>query len=358
MTTTAPHTPDQVAEQLAGRILEAGLGAFELLTIGLGDRLGLYRGLAAGPATAPELAARTGVDARYVREWCEQQATAAILDVDDPAAAPDQRRYALPMGAEAVLLDPDSPANVLPLAGSLESAGRVMPAVERAYRTGGCAVRRLRRPPRAGRVQPGRLHRPPRVRVAARRPRSRGSAARGRVRRRAGLRRRLGGHRTGPGFPAATVDAFDVDPASVEAARRNAAEAGVADRVRFVVADVTDPALTGDHAGVLAFEMIHDLADPVAALRTARRLTHGPVVVMDENAADEFAVPGGPLDRLFYAASVLHCLPVGRCTEPSAATGIVMRPATLRRYAAEAGFTDVVDLPIEDPMFRFYRLEG
>ncbi|GAA4859794.1 class I SAM-dependent methyltransferase [Pseudonocardia benzenivorans] len=359
MTTTAPHTPDQVAEQLAGRILEAGLGAFELLTIGLGDRLGLYRGLAAGPATAPELAARTGVDARYVREWCEQQATAAILDVDDPAAAPDQRRYALPMGAEAVLLDPDSPANVLPLAGFLESAGRVMPAVERAYRTGGGvpyadygvhhAQGGFNRAAYTGRLVSEWLPAVPDLEAALR---AGGSVAE------LGCGVGWAAIALARGFPAATVDAFDVDPASVEAARRNAAEAGVADRVRFVVADVTDPALTGDHAGVLAFEMIHDLADPVAALRTARRLTHGPVVVMDENAADEFAVPGGPLDRLFYAASVLHCLPVGRCTEPSAATGIVMRPATLRRYAAEAGFTDVVDLPIEDPMFRFYRLEG
>ena len=56
------------------------------------------------------------------------------------------------------------------------------------------------------------------------------------------------------------------------------------------------------------------------------------------------------------AASVLHCLPVGRSESPSAATGTVMRPDTLRGYASEAGFTDIETLPIEHDLFQFYRL--
>lgn len=347
------------AEELAGRLFEAGIGAFELLTVGLGDRLGLYRTLSDGPLTPTALAAATGVDARYVREWCEQQATAGILAVDDPTADPDDRRYVLPPGTEAVLLDPDSPAHVVPLAGFLESAGRVLPALEHAYRTGSGvpfadygvqhAQGGFNRPAFTGRLVAEWLPTLPDLDAALR--------AGGAV---ADLGCGVGwaAIALARGYPDATVDGYDVDPASVEAATRNAADAGVADRVRFVVADVTDPALTGDYAGVFAFEMIHDLADPVAALRTARRLTRGPVVVMDENASDGFSAPGSPVDRLLYAASVLHCLPVGRCAEHSAATGTVMRPATLRRYAADAGFTHVTDLPIDDAMFRFYRLEG
>ncbi|MGD9987261.1 class I SAM-dependent methyltransferase [Pseudonocardia sp.] len=361
MTTIEDRAPEQVAEELAGRLFEAGIGAIELLTVGLGERLGLYRSLAdgPGPVTPGELAAAADVDARYVREWCEQQATAGILAVDDPAADPQARRYTLPAGSEAVLLDPDSPAYVVPIAGFVESAGRVMAALERAYRSGGGvpyadygvqhAQGGFNRPAFTGRLVSQWLPTVPDLDAALR---AGGSVAE------FGCGVGWAAISIARGYPAATVDAFDADPASIDAARRNAAEAGVGDRVRFVVADVTDPALTGDHAGVLAFEMIHDLADPVAALRSARRLTRGPVVVMDENAADGFIVPGGPVDRLFYAASVLHCLPVGRCAEHSAATGTVMRPATLRRYAADAGFSRVTDLPIEDAMFRFYRLEG
>ena len=80
--------------------------------------------------------------------------------------------------------------------------------------------------------------------------------------------------------------------------------------------------------------------------------------VVDERAAEAFTAPADPIQRFFYAASVLHCLPVGRCEEHSAATGTVMRPDTLRRYAREAGFHEATVLPIENDMFRFYRLEG
>jgi hypothetical protein len=59
---------------------------------------------------------------------------------------------------------------------------------------------------------------------------------------------------------------------------------------------------------------------------------------------------------LMYSASVLLCLPSGMAEQPSAGTGTVMRPDTLRRYASEAGFHEVEILPIEHPFFRFYRL--
>jgi hypothetical protein len=103
--------------------------------------------------------------------------------------------------------------------------------------------------------------------------------------------------------------------------------------------------------------MVHDLAHPVEALRTARRITRGPVIVVDERVAETFHAPADPMERFFYAASVLHCLPVGRCERRSAATGTVMRPDVLRSYATAAGFGQLSVLPIENDMFRFYRLE-
>ena len=84
----------------------------------------------------------------------------------------------------------------------------------------------------------------------------------------------------------------------------------------------------GCYDAVFAFEVVHDLAHPVEALRTARRITSGPVIVVDERVAETFHAPADPMERFFYAASVLHCLPVGRCERRSAATGTVMRPDT------------------------------
>jgi hypothetical protein len=74
--------------------------------------------------------------------------------------------------------------------------------------------------------------------------------------------------------------------------------------------------------------------------------------------ADRFTAPGDDVERYMYGFSILHCLPVGMVEQPSAATGTVMRAATLRRYAEEAGFRAVDVLPIEHDFFRFYRLTG
>jgi 2-polyprenyl-3-methyl-5-hydroxy-6-metoxy-1,4-benzoquinol methylase len=159
-------------------------------------------------------------------------------------------------------------------------------------------------------------------------------------------------------YPAAEVDGFDLDALSIELARRNAAAAGVADRVRFHLRDAADADLAGGYDLVLICEALHDLSRPVEALRTMRRLANetGAVLVVDERVAETFTAPGDDLERLFYGFSVLCCLPAGMAEQPSAATGTVLRPTTLRRYAREAGFRDAEVLPIEHDLFRLYRL--
>jgi hypothetical protein len=77
---------------------------------------------------------------------------------------------------------------------------------------------------------------------------------------------------------------------------------------------------------------------------------------MDERVAETFTAPGDTVERMMYGFSVLCCLPAGLAEQPSAGTGTVMRPATLRRYALEAGFGHVEILPIANDLFRFYRL--
>ncbi len=159
-------------------------------------------------------------------------------------------------------------------------------------------------------------------------------------------------------YPEARVDGFDLDQPSIEAAQANAAAYGVANRVEFQVRDVADPGLAGRYDLVVGFEMLHDLARPVEALRAMRQLLieGGAVIIMDEKVAETFTAPGDELERLFYGFSTLCCLPAGLAEQPSAATGTVMRPATLQRYATEAGFRTMEVLPIEHDLFRFYRL--
>src|SRR3712207_5152657 len=112
MTTAGQVTAEQEAERrdaFVGRLFQSILGAMDLYNIYLGDRLDLYRQLVAnGPATAAELAARSGIHERYAREWLEQQAVSSILEVDDPGRDAAERRYAVPSGHDEVLLDRDS----------------------------------------------------------------------------------------------------------------------------------------------------------------------------------------------------------------------------------------------------------
>src|SRR4051795_7250069 len=93
---------------LAGRLFRDMTGALEILTVYLGERLGLYQALhAGGPATSAELAARTGTVERYVREWLEHHAASGLLEVDDVATDPLARRFSLPAAHVPVLVDRD-----------------------------------------------------------------------------------------------------------------------------------------------------------------------------------------------------------------------------------------------------------
>jgi 2-polyprenyl-3-methyl-5-hydroxy-6-metoxy-1,4-benzoquinol methylase len=159
-------------------------------------------------------------------------------------------------------------------------------------------------------------------------------------------------------YPLVTVDGFDIDAASVKEARRNAGASAVADRVKFEIRDAADPALAKSYDLVTAFETIHDMSNPVGALRAMRGLAKkgGIVVVADEKVAEDFTAPGDDLERLMYGWSAVHCLPVGMVEAGSAATGTVMRPRRLRQYAREAGFVDIEVLPVEADFWRFYRL--
>jgi ubiquinone/menaquinone biosynthesis C-methylase UbiE len=155
------------------------------------------------------------------------------------------------------------------------------------------------------------------------------------------------------------VDGIDSDAASIDAANKYAADAGLTDRLRFLLDDAAATAPDASYDAVFVFEALHDMAQPVAALAAAKRMLRegGICVVMDEKVADEFTAPGDEVERFMFAASVMHCLPVGRAEEPSAATGTMLRRSIIERYASEAGFAAITDLGVEHDFFRLYRLE-
>jgi SAM-dependent methyltransferase len=159
-------------------------------------------------------------------------------------------------------------------------------------------------------------------------------------------------------YPKVQVDGYDLDAPSIELARANLQTANLNGRVKFHVRDAGDPDLAGTYDLVTAFECVHDMADPVGALRTMRRLVNGSgsVIIVDERVGDTFTPTGNEVEWMMYGWSVLHCLPVGMADQPATGTGTVMRAGTLRRYAEAAGFRQVEVLPVDNFFFRFYRL--
>jgi 2-polyprenyl-3-methyl-5-hydroxy-6-metoxy-1,4-benzoquinol methylase len=351
-------------DALVGRLFNSTIGALELLHVYLGDRLGLYRALAAaGPLNAAGLAAKAGINERYAREWLEQEAVAGILAVEAGDDGADARRYSLPRGHAEVLNDADSLNFMAPVARGLVGIGAVMPNVVEAFRTGGGVPYEAYGEDMRSSISSGnrtmflnllgskwfpaitdvdrRLRSQPPARVAD-----------------LGCGTGWSSIAIAKAYPAAIVDGFDLDPASIEDARRNAQASGVGDRVNFQVRDAADPKLAGSYDLVTAFETIHDMSNPVGALKAMRNLktSEGAVVVADERVAEEFAAPGDEVERFMYGWSALHCLAVGMVDSPSAGTGTVMRPSKLRQYARDAGFADLEILPIENDLWRFYRL--
>ena len=354
-------TTDYTASRdaLAGRLFEAALGTFDILSVYIGHRLGLYEDLArSGPTTAAALAARTGTNERYIREWLEQQAITGLLTVT--GGPPADRQFSLPTAHAEVLTDQDSLFYMTPFTSQLVGITRPLDELLEAFRTGaGIPFEHFGADIRDG-IADGnrvlfinqlatewmpampdiheRLLADPPARIAD-----------------VGCGSGWSSIALARAYPRASIDGLDLDNSSIEQARRNAAHAGLSDRIRFEVRDAADPALHHGYDFACAFECIHDMSDPVGALRAMRELV-GPgksVLIGDERVAKEFSAPGDEVERLMYGFSILHCLPVGLVDQPSAATGTVMRPDTLRDYAIMAGFEGVEVLPVEHDLWRF-----
>jgi 2-polyprenyl-3-methyl-5-hydroxy-6-metoxy-1,4-benzoquinol methylase len=354
----------QRRDTLAGRLFQSILGTLDLFHVYLGSHLGLYDALRVrGWTTSAELALATQLSERYVREWLEQQAVSGILDVEEVGADVHTRRYALSPGHEEVLLKRNSLNYSAPFPRMIVSLASQLPAVAHAFRTGGgVPYEAYGADMREGIADANRvfflnllgsnwfpaipdvharLQADPPARVAD-----------------VGCGSGWSSIAIARAYPSVHVEGFDIDELSVALAQENAKAEGLADRVSFSLRDAAAPALLGAFDLVVAFECVHDMARPVEALRAMRMLVAegGTVIIADEHVADTFTVPGDDVERYMYGFSALHCLPVGMVEHPSAGTGTVMRPHTLRGYATDAGFSTVEILPVAFDYWHFYRL--
>lgn len=356
-------TTQTSADELVTRLFDASLGMLDLMNIYLGHRLGYYQSLHASPdgLTPKELAISAGTNSRYAREWLEQQGASGLLELREPSDDPDSRRFAMPGHAAEVLVDPMSMNYLVPVFEMFVGMAQRAPAIVEAHRSGGGVswdelgneVRESQGAVNRAMYMAmlGTEYLPSIPDVHARLTES--------------VAPRIADIACGAGWSSiavaksyqnAQVDGFDIDEPSIRMAESNASNEGVADRVKFHHADAADA--KGSYDLVLICEALHDMPRPVPVLETARKMagSEGAVIVMDEAVAENYEAPANDIDRLMLGISTWVCLPDSMSSQPSVATGTAMRPSTMRRYAADAGFKRVDILPIENELFHFYRL--
>src|SRR5918996_4545817 len=260
-------------EALMERLFRDSLGALELYTVYLGERLGFYRALAeSGAVTSSDLAEHTGTDERYVREWLEHHAASGILEVEDVKAEPLQRRYRLPAEHVPVLADPDDARYQAYRGVDIVRAARPLPTLVEAFRTGDAPPPLPWEP--EGRAEFNRAlylnllgtEWLPAIAEVDRRLRADPPA-------------RVADVACGTGwssiaiaqaYPKIIVDGFDLDQDVIAVARENAGGAGVAGRVTFAVTDASELRGSPGYDLVTIIEALHDMSRPVDVLRTVR----------------------------------------------------------------------------------------
>jgi 2-polyprenyl-3-methyl-5-hydroxy-6-metoxy-1,4-benzoquinol methylase len=312
---------------------------FHAAMVNIGDRLGIYKAMAgAGPLTPAELATRTGLAERYVREWLASQAAGGYVDYDAQTG-----QYQLSAEQAFALADENSPAF---LPGAFQVATAAIKAegkITEAFRTGNGVgwhehdpglfhgTERFFRPGYAAHL------------ISSWIPALDGVEAK--LKQGARVADVGCGHGASTAlmaqaYPASTFIGFDYHEPSIARAREAATQAGVADRVQFEVARAKDyPGR--DYDFVTFFDCLHDMGDPVGAaahvLETLK--PDGTWMIVEPFANDSVEQNLNPVGRAFYSASTLICTPASLSQEVGLALGAQAGEARLREVVTRGGFT-------------------
>jgi SAM-dependent methyltransferase len=303
----------------------------------LGDRLGLYAALAAGPLTARELAKKTSTEARYVTEWLAANAASGYVTYDGDG------RYSMTPEQAAALADPNSPADVIGGLMVALSVSRDLDHIEKIFRSGDgmawgahdhCLFEGTMRFFRAGYA---------RELVSSWLPALEGVLPK--LREGARVADVGCGHGASTllmaqAFPQSQFVGYDNHAGSVEAARKAAHAAGLSDRVRFEVASAKDYPGKGFDL-VACFDCLHDMGDPVGAARHVRQslAEDGTWLVVEPFASDRLEDNFNPVGRIFYSASTAVCTPASRSQEVGLALGAQAGEKRLREVVLSGGFS-------------------
>jgi SAM-dependent methyltransferase len=324
-------------ESFVGKVVtELGAAASAVL-VRIGDELGLYRAMADGePVTPGDLARRTGTSERYLREWLANQAAGGYVEYDATTGT-----FTLTPEQAVALATEDSPASVQGAFQSMVAFAAARTTITERFRTGEglpwgehhhdlfAGTERFFRPGYAAHLVDEWI--PALDGVEEKLERGADVAD-------VGCGHGASTVLLAKAYPRSRFVGYDLHPASIEAARRNAERAGVSDRTRFEVANAVSFPGTGFDL-VTHFDSLHDMADPVGAARRVREALApgGTWMLVEPFAGDRLEENLNPVGRLFYAASTLVCVP-NSLAGHGPALGAQAGEARLRDVIEAAGF--------------------
>ena len=304
----------------------------------IGERLGLYKALAADPMTSAELAAKTGTDERYVREWLSSQAAGGYITYDSAT-----HKFSLTEEQAFTLAREDSPAY---LPGAFQLALGALAAVPRiadSFRSGagmgwhehddgvfhGCE--KFFRPGYAANLTTSWI---PSLSGVQQKLESGATVA--------DVGCGLGASTIlmAKAFPNSRFFGFDYHDKSIAAARESARREGLADRVTFDVALAKSfPGSNYDFVAV--FDCLHDMGDPVGAAKHVRQSLNsdGTWMIVEPFANDNLKDNLNPVGRVYYSFSTLLCTPCSRSQEVGLCLGAQAGEARVREVVTSAGFS-------------------
>ncbi|MEX0683518.1 MAG: class I SAM-dependent methyltransferase [Dehalococcoidia bacterium] len=348
--------PGKVA-QFATRVLQDWGGAHIIALAYIGDRLGIFRALADGvPMTSQDLADRTGLNERYIREWAAAMAASEYIDYN-----PRDHTFRLSPEQVAVLADDDSPRFMGGGFLYAQACVRQLPRLMEAFKNGGGIAFAEFGPEIVEAIQ--RLFAPGYESAVA----TQWLPALGEVFERVKAGADVAEVGCGAGqalipFAKAYLNSrfvgYDIDEESIRRARRHAANADLGERVSFEFTAAEDIPHKGHFDLIIAFNCIHDMANPRGALAGVCRALKpdGAFLWSEANASDRLEDNINPMGRLLYATSVMHCMTVS-LAHGGEGLGNVVGEGTARELAREAGFSHFEKLPVEHPYHQLFLLE-
>jgi SAM-dependent methyltransferase len=307
----------------------------------IGEKLGLYKALAtAGPMSPGELAAATGTNERYVREWLCSQAASEFVEYDAVT-----QKFSMTEEKAAALAHEGSPVYFL---GAVELAVAMMksePRILEAFKTGqgvgwhehdACLFRATERFFRPGYMRHLMTEWIPSLQGVQSKLEAGANVAD------VGCGHGASTILMAQAFPKSRFYGFDYHRPSIDNARRAAEAAGVADRVTFDVASAKDYP-RNDYALVAFFDCLHDMGDPVGASRHVHSTLaeDGVWMVVEPFAGDKVEDNLNPIGRVYYSASTFLCTPASKSQEVGLALGAQAGEARLKTVIAEGGFSQI-----------------